>query len=245
MSAPVCSVGQSVAYVGPDGIERPALVIRQNSGGGCDLRVFPDFVHDTGESSYAVQNVIFDEDGADGTFYTANVDAARAILFEVSPDAPAVDELHADFTAAEDEVSFPGPFTDPDVPRNIAVDFAALYDGGDITVTGTDEDDDVIDEEFTAVAGSQVVGTKIFKTVTAAVRSLTTEAASAVSIGYPTTGNLIGLGAVRPVDDFGILTVDGTTEEVIVDSTAGNENFSPDTEPDGSRVFVILVNSRG
>lgn len=106
------------------------------------------------------------------------------------PAAADVDAVHAAYDADEAVLAFPGPFTNPDVPRNISVTFAATWDGGDVTVVGTNQFDEEVSETITAVAASTQLGEKIFKTVTSASKALEGAAAVGASIGF---GDFLGV----------------------------------------------------
>ena len=107
-----------------------------------------------------------------------------------APAAKGTTDVHAGFAGNDASNDFPGPFTDPDVPRNLRVDFAAAWDGGNVTVVGVDQFGAAVTEVFTASAGSTVVGTKIFAGVTSATKGAVGAAADAASIG---TGDKLGL----------------------------------------------------
>lgn len=70
MSTPTVPIGRGVTYVTAAGAERPAIVVRQNSGGGCDLRVLPNVVDDVGQQEYGVQNAAYDSGGGVSTWHT-------------------------------------------------------------------------------------------------------------------------------------------------------------------------------
>lgn len=132
--------------------------------------------------------------------------------------------------------AFPGPFTNPDVPRNLRVTFSAAWDGGDVTVYGTNQFDEAISEVFADVAGTTVVGLKIFKTVTAATKETPAGVAgNGASIG---TGDTIGLD-VRLADEVGMLWVGATAEAVTLDDTY--MSFIPTTTP-AATTYKLLVN---
>lgn len=127
--------------------------------------------------------------------------------------------------------------TSPAIPRAVQVVFAALWDGGDVTIVGTDQFDAAVTETIADVAGTTVQGVKVFKTVT----SIATETVGAGGGLTATvqTGNAIGIevASERP---YGMLTVDGTAEAVVVDDT--NDTFTPTTAPNGAHDYVLLVN---
>jgi hypothetical protein len=83
--------------------------------------------------------------------------------------------VHADFaddTAGGPPTPFPGPFGNPPTPERLQVTLDANWNGGDITVTGTNPQDEVISETFSgAVPSVSLLGLLVFKTVTAATKS--------------------------------------------------------------------------
>lgn len=157
-------------------------------------------------------------------------------LFSVAPDAKDADVVHAEYDpATADGQVLPGPFTNPDVPRNLRVTGGSDLDGGPLTIVGTDQFDAPQSEEFALVAEDVTVGTKIFKTVTGAVLTQLSVEPSTVSIG---TGDKIGVqGDV--VTAAGTLNVDGTIEAVTID--VDEDAFTPTTAPNGTKVFNLAV----
>jgi hypothetical protein len=162
-------------------------------------------------------------------------EAPHASLLSIGPvAAKGTTDVHAlyDNTNAE----FPGPFTNPDVPRNLRVTFSASWDGGDVTVYGTNQFDEVISEVFADVAGTTVVGTKIFKTVNRATKQTPAGVAgNGASIG---TGDLLGVPA-HLADEVGQLWVGATGEAVTLDDTLSS--FAPTTVP-AATTYTLLVN---
>lgn len=92
--------------------------------------------------------------------------------------------------AANAAVDFPGAFTNPPTPMHIQVVFAALWDGGDVTLTGTDKDGNALSETVASAPGTTVETVRPFKTVTAAAKSTVGATANTVTLqtGYPTKG---------------------------------------------------------
>ena len=84
-------------------------------------------------------------------------------------------------------VVVPGPFTNPSVPAVLKVAFDAHWDGGIITVTGTDVNGAPISDTFAPGAGMTVTGGKIFKTVTGATKQY---------VGMPKPS--LTIGVLRP-----------------------------------------------
>ena len=153
-----------------------------------------------------------------------------------APVAPDTAGVHAAFAGNDALLAFPGPFVNPDVPRSLDFDFGLGYDGGDITVVGTDYLNAALTVVITAVPNAIVYGEHAFKTVVSASKAAVGANAATVSIGL---GGRIGLGA-NIVGDFGILTADGVAEPGIF--SAFYDTVTPDTPPDAAVEFVALVN---
>ena len=126
------------------------------------------------------------------------------------PDAESDTAVHAAHNASGAN-SFPGPITDPDVPRVVKCVATAGYDGGDVTVTGTDAFDATLVETISPSGGVTIEGVKGFKTVTG-IEKTTVGVTGSVSIG---TGVRFGVG--RSIQDtlaFGV--VDSVWEAIRV-----------------------------
>lgn len=149
--------------------------------------------------------------------------------------APATKSDTAVHAAVSDTAAnaYPGPFTNPDVPRNLSVKYGAAWDGGDVTVVGTDQFGNAVSETFAFSAGT-VVGTKIFKTVTSASKTAIGVGVATASIG---TGNVLGLTRVLAAA-VGVVAVDGLTEAATWKTSASS--VAPTSAPNGSRVYTIL-----
>ena len=131
--------------------------------------------------------------------------------------------------------AFPGPFTNPVSPRNATAVAAATYDGGSITIVGTDQFGNAQTEVIAAVANSTVVGVKIWKTITAVSKAAIGVAAAGCSIG---TGDKVGAGALV-ADTVGMLMVGATAEAVTIDAV--NDAFTPTTVPNAT-TYTLLAN---
>lgn len=95
-------------------------------------------------------------------------------------------------------------------PRNIEIDFLAGWQGGDITVVGTDVAGNAITEIIADSAGNTVKGNRVFKTITSITKELTAGATDTAAVftgnksaeGASTTdGQLASTGSV-PLDDY-------------------------------------------
>ncbi|MCK6529701.1 hypothetical protein L6R50_19820 [Myxococcota bacterium] len=159
-----------------------------------------------------------------------------------TPAAPDTTSVHAAFAGNDAANDFPGPFANPDVPRAVQIAFAAGWDGGNVTVNGTDQFDQAVNEVIVANPGATVVGTKVFKTVTSASKGAVGANAAGASIGRASKLG-VGSAAVPRVKDFntrgvGELSVDGITEASTWDGT--NSAVTPTTAPNGARRFVAV-----
>lgn len=163
---------------------------------------------------------------------TANLGTSATVL-----SAPGSDIAKTNLAGGSDTGNtFPGPFTNPAVARNLRVTMAANWDGGDVTVHGTNKFDAAISETFLAGSGVIRVGSKAFKTVTSATKSLYgTHLTAAASIG---TGDTIGIG-FDVVDAVGFAYVGTTIEAVTIDPTY--DTFIPTTTPSNT-TYVVVCN---
>jgi hypothetical protein len=180
-------------------------------------------------------------EGTQLTKINALVDAATSMgasvsrLISVGPVAEkAADDVHALYD--DTDADFPGPFTAPDVARNLRVTFSADWDGGDVTVTGTDQFGAPVSEIFAAGDDEAVVGEKIFATVTGATKETPAGVTgNGASIG---TGDIVGL-PVAVADGVALGFVAGVPEEVTIDETY--HAFTPTTTPSAT-TYLILAN---
>jgi hypothetical protein len=162
-------------------------------------------------------------------------DPVAARLLSIGPiAAKGADNVHALYDS--DSAEFPGPFTDPDEPRNLRVTYTENWDGGDVTIVGTDQFDEPVSEVFDAGDNSVVVGTKVFKTVTGATKE-TAEGVTGdgASIG---TGDKVGI-PLHLFDEVGQLQESVTPEAVTLDATYSA--FTPTTTPSDT-TYILLVN---
>ena len=151
--------------------------------------------------------------------YTAPV-AANATLVHAAVAATAANIFASPFGAIEAW------------GRNLTVTFGAGWDGGNVTVTGTDQFGQVISETFLSNAGGSRTGSKTFKTVTGAVKT---------AIGASSDGASIGIGAKLGVPfafTSGQCFTDGVAQDATLDTT--NYNFAPSSAPNASRNYKFL-----
>jgi hypothetical protein len=124
-------------------------------------------------------------------------------------------------------------------PRNVRCVFGGKWDGGDITVTGTDQFGAAQTEVIADAAGSTVVGTKIFKTVTAVAKEavgVDADPTNTVTVG---TGDKLAIPSVVIANGFVQLLVNDTPDVVAVD--LAKNAFTPTTVPNGTNDYDLLV----
>jgi len=133
-------------------------------------------------------------------------------------------------------LAFPGPFTNPAIPRSIQIVFAAGWQGGDITIKGTDQFNRPQTEVIADVAGTTVQGVKIWKTITSAAKELV---AGTTDLATMQTGTKIGL-LFRLTNGTGLLFC-GVTSEAFVALDATYHGFTPTTAPNGTNDYILLL----
>lgn len=151
------------------------------------------------------------------------------------PAAASTTAVHAARAGNNATNLFPGPITNPAIPRNLTATAAASYDGGALTIVGTDQFNRVITEVITPVPSSTVVGNKAFKTVTSITKAAVGANAATVSVG---TGVKLGLPVKvkAPVHSF---AANGTAEAGTLDVT--NQTITPTTAPNGTNDYKLMV----
>ena len=162
--------------------------------------------------------------------------AAAAFGAFAAPAAAGVD-VHAAI-ASDNAAPVTTGLTSPAIPRTLQVVFAALWDGGDVTIVGTDQFDAAVTETIADVAGTTVQGVKVFKTVT----SIATETVGAGGALTATvqTGEKLGLSAL-PSAPGALATVDGVNTTAALNTTYGSVLFG--SAPDGIKNFVLAYAS--
>lgn len=170
------------------------------------------------------------------TFSEADATEQVKLAQVLAPAAASATGVHAAVAGNAASNSFPGPITNPAVPRNVTAVAAAAWDGGDIVVTGTDQYGATQTETITPVGGTTVAGVKIFKTVTSISKTFVGAAADACSVG---TGNKLGLGWNMLVGV--LLLVDGALDATAV-FDAANDAVQPSAGvvPNGARNYKAL-----
>lgn len=154
-----------------------------------------------------------------------------------APATASATAVHAAvFGDAVGPVSVTTGLTNPDFPRNVECAFGSTYDGGNVTVSGTNQFGVAITEVIVLSAGATVAGVKIFKTVTGfsyAGGGVGTHGTNTLSVGI---GTKLGVSKVMFTDDLKVL-VAGVLDAATVDKT--NSAFTPSGSnlPNASKTF--------
>jgi hypothetical protein len=174
--------------------------------------------------------------GADGTgAVTGNSDTtsvARIVGFQ-APAAAGVD-VHAAI-ASDNAAPVTTALTNPAIPRSLQVVFTALWDGGDVTVQGTDQFDNPITEVIADNPGATVQGVKVFKTVTS-INQQTVGAGGGLTATVQ-TGTKLGLDVAIDGAGIGLAHVDGAADAATFDSTYEGVTFA--SAPNGAKNYVV------
>jgi hypothetical protein len=122
----------------------------------------------------------------------------------------------------------------PASSRNLRVTMAAGWDGGDVTVVGTDQSGAAQSEVFATGSGVVRVGAKVFATTHSASKASAGLTLNTASIG---TGDKLGAG----FDPTGsLLFAGGVSEAMTADAT--NMAFTPTTVPNGAVAYTLMKN---
>jgi hypothetical protein len=178
---------------------------------------------------------------ATATSSTSLVGAVQAVSIAggLAPAAASNTAVHAGYAGNSANNNFPGPFTSPDYPRTASVTSGAGYDGGAVTLTGTDQFDVAQTEAINPPGGGGTQnGVKVFKTITAAVKAAVGANPATASIG---TGNALGLPK-RITIGAGLLSVSGKDTAGSTWSSAVH-SVQPDGAvlPNGARTYSAMV----
>lgn len=176
-------------------------------------------------------------DGFSGVTYQQYDQIPQARLVQLGvPATASATAVHASFAGNNPALAFSGAFTSPGHPRNLVAVMAGGYDGGDVIVTGTDDFDAAQTETFAGGSGVTRTGTKIFKTVTSAVKSAVGASAAGVSLG---TGQILGIPLNFTAG--GVLFVDGAIEVGAFDTDP--PSVLPTLTANSSRNYQALVSA--
>lgn len=177
---------------------------------------------------------------ADSTFSDAADTHDMKVETISAPDANSDTAVHAGVAASAGANLFPGPYTNPDVPRRVKCVFGAGWDGGDIALVGTDARDAAANETITnpGAGGGTVVSTKAYKTLTSATKGAVGASGATCSVGTDH-----GLGTVLVPAAPGVLSVLTPPNAVYVNEAGtwdlNNKVVVPTSMPDASKDFRL------
>jgi hypothetical protein len=158
-----------------------------------------------------------------------------AMFFIQDLAAPAVAVLAAK-SGNDTTSSWTAGITSPEHPKAVRVVFAASYDGGNITLVGTDQLGRAQTEVVTANPNNTVEGVNIWKTITSIAKG--TIGANAATFTVQ-TGLKVGL-PVPLLQAWGMELHDGIAE-LATAWDATYYSFTPATTPNGSVDYTVLV----
>lgn len=210
----------------PVGADAAGLLCVIEEGTSADQVVL--CTNDTGSAVVGTNNLAFSVLG------TASV-KAKCFLF-TTPAAAGVN-VHAAI-ASNNASAVTTALTNPVIPRTVQVVFTALWDGGDITIVGTDQFDNAQTEVIADVAGSTVQGVKVWKTITS-ISNETVGAGGGLTATVQ-TGPTLGLLTAISGSAFGIATASGAADNAVFNATYNSVTFA--AAPNGSRTYVVTYN---
>lgn len=173
-----------------------------------------------------------------GTTGTASTET-MAKLFQVeNPIAEDPDYVYASLASSSGNTPS-GPFTSPDVPRALSVYFPTDWDGGNITVTGTDAIGNAVAETFIADPNNTVLGDKAFDTVSTVTKVTVGTGSSNASIGIR---DVFGVNA-NIIDSFGMGVSHSTYPVAFIPTIdVTNNTFAAGIPSNGITSFVVTLN---
>jgi hypothetical protein len=136
--------------------------------------------------------------------------------------------------------TFTAGIANPAVPRNIRCTFGHTWDGGNVTINGTDQFGKVQNEVFNAAIDSVVVGVKVFKTVTSIVKAAVGSGTHATNTCQVGTGDKLACGSAKLTQPFAECRLDSGAEDAVVIDQAASA-FTPTTVPNGAVDYSLLV----
>ena len=161
-------------------------------------------------------------------------------LFSSVPITKGPATVHAAVRGDAASNDFVAPFLGPDVPRTLSATFGAAWDGGDVTIHGTDQFGVSAAATITNSPGTTVETTQVFATVTSASKATVGSDAGGTNTASLGTGDTIGIAAVD-AGPAALLFVDGAPDPLVSYGVIPN-SFTPTTATDSSKRFTVLVN---
>ncbi len=159
-------------------------------------------------------------------------------LFLMTPDAADADVIKANIAGDSATLTYV-PTGQPDIPRSITVTFAADWDGGDVSINGTDQFDALIFEVLESDPGEVAETSRTFKSVTLISKSAVGADAAEADIG---TGTKIGIPKQLTIaqPEEMLLLVDGLEANMGTISRTYSY-YTPQDAPDGTKVYRLLA----
>jgi hypothetical protein len=158
------------------------------------------------------------------------------VKYRVTPLTNSATAVHAAIALTDAPQTVTTAITNPDVPRTVTAKGNASGIAGNVVITGTNIEDEVITDTIALSGASEVEGVKAFKTVTSIALPVETNAGTdTVSIGWakkfglPHIVDNAALLLVKLFDaavDAGTLAVDSDEVEKNLFSLAGTPNGS-------------------
>lgn len=176
-----------------------------------------------------------------GALELDEVKAALVQHYQITPDAVGATAIHAAIalTAAIQDVDT--DITDPDYPRTVTVKGNAAGITGNVVITGTNIEDEVITDTIALNGTSEVEGIKAFKTVTNINLPVETHAGTdTVSVGMAKKFGLPHI--VRNAACALVKLFDGSADggSLVVDSDEVEKNlYSLSGTPNGAKVLDL------
>lgn len=162
--------------------------------------------------------------------------SASKVFAYTSPASADAVSVHSGVAASFAALAFP-TIVQPPIPRNLVVTLASGWDGGDVTVVGTNQFDEAVSEVFLAGSAVTRTGVKVFKTVTSITKSLVGASGALGSVGV---GSKLGISGVLADALSAVLFIDNGASAATLDATY--HAFTPSTVPDGALSYALIAN---
>jgi len=118
------------------------------------------------------------------------------------------------------------------------VAFGSGWDGGNVTISGTNQQGNAQTETIVASAGATVAGVKAWATITGASKGAVGASSAVATIGV---GNALGVPA-QLANASALVSADNALEPATIDTT--NNTFTPTVSvPNGSVSYAIDFNT--
>ena len=171
-----------------------------------------------------------------------NLNVLSAIEYSIAPVLGTATKVHAAIPLLVGTQTIITGITNPDVPRLVSVKGNDANVTGNVVITGTDINDNVITNTIALNAANEVAGTKAFKTVTSiALPTYAVAGTETVSIG---TTAKIGLPVAVPNASVVIAkTFDGSADAGTVTASATLEGsvYATAGTYNGAKIVSLVI----